>query len=72
MPYGILTPSVCTVNENSTKNCTKSINFADPEINDVLESIRILLNYIKKYRELQLRARTGDGASVYGFAPREK
>jgi len=39
---------MCGVNENSTKNCAASKNFEELEINDVLENIRLLLNYIKK------------------------
>lgn len=49
----------CEVNEIATKNCTPSNNFEELEISDVLENIRLLLNYIKKRRELQSRARTG-------------
>lgn len=59
LPADSISNFMCGVNEISTKNCTKSINFEELEINDVLESIRILLNYIKKQRELQSRARMG-------------
>ena len=62
MPYGILTPSMCKVNEISTNKCTPNSSFDDLDINDVLENIRILLNYIKKQRELQSRARMGGWA----------
>ena len=59
LPADSISNFMCGVNEISTKNCTESINFDDLEINDVLENIRILLNYIRKQRELQLRVRTG-------------
>ena len=39
------------VNEISTKNCTTSKNFENFEVNDVLENIRLLLNYIKKQKK---------------------
>ncbi len=38
------------VNEIAIIDCTKSIKTEDLEINDVLESIEILLKYIKKRR----------------------
>ena len=59
LPADSISNFMCGVNEISTKKCTPSSNFEDLDINDVLENIRILLNYIKKQRELQLRARTG-------------
>ena len=37
----------CKVNEITTKNCTTSKNFDDLEISDVLENIKLLLDYIK-------------------------
>ena len=36
------------VNIITAQNCIISNNFADIDINDVLENIKILLNYIKK------------------------
>ena len=43
LPADSISNFMCGVNEISTENCTKSINFDDLEINDVLENIRILL-----------------------------
>jgi len=62
LPADSISNFMCEVNENSTKNCTPSKNFDKLEVNDVLENIRLLLNYIKKRRELQLRARMGGWA----------
>ena len=67
LPTDSISNFMCGVNEISTKNCTKSINFDDLDINDVLENIRILLNYIKKQRELQLRVRRGGWTSTHEF-----
>ena len=75
LPADSISNFMCGVNEISTENCTKSINFDDLDINDVLENIRILLNYIKKQRGLQSRARTGGWgkhAWVWGLSPRQK
>ena len=41
----------CEVNEIAVKNCATSRNFDDVEIKDVLENIRVLLNYIKKQKK---------------------
>ncbi len=46
MPLGILYPFPECVNRNNAKNCVTNKNF-DIDINDVLESIRLLLQYIK-------------------------
>jgi len=52
MPYnGIVFTSMCKVNEIATKNCMPSKNFDDLEISDVLENIKLLLNYIKKQKK---------------------
>lgn len=51
MPSGILPNSRCEVNEIAAKNCTPSRNFDDLEISDVLENIKLLLNYIKKQKK---------------------
>ena len=71
MPDGILSLSMCNVNEITTKKCTKSKNFEDLEISDVLENIKLLLNYIKKKKlkgaslmRRGARARVG-GVSTY-------
>ena len=51
----------CEVNEIAAKNCTTSRNFDDLEINDVLENIKVLLNYIKKQKKKK--------GSFAGFRP---
>lgn len=50
MPLGILPSSMCSVKEISTKNSVTSNNLENLDVNDVLEIIKILLNYIKKRR----------------------
>ena len=47
----------CKVNEITTKNCTTSKNFDDLEISDVLENIKLLLDYIKNRKQRDLRQR---------------
>ena len=49
---------MCEVNEIAVKNCTVSKNFEDLEISDVLENIKVLLNYIKKQKIRELRCPT--------------
>jgi len=51
LPADSISNFMCEVNEISTKNCTASKNFEELEINDVLENIRLLLNYIKKQKK---------------------
>lgn len=48
MPKGILTPSMCSVKEITTKNSPTSNNFENLEIKDVLENIKVLIKYIRK------------------------
>ena len=55
LPYGSLVFSMCKVNEVATKNCTTMKNLDDLEISDVLESIKLLLNYIRKRKRRELR-----------------
>ncbi len=51
MPFnGILASSSVVVNENATKISAQSSNFDDLDINDVLEIILDLLNYIRKQK----------------------
>lgn len=52
----------CDVKEIATKSSTISMNFEELEINDVLENIRLLLNYIKK--------RNRKGASLISYFQR--
>ena len=61
LPYGSLVFPKCKVNEIATRNCTASKVFENLDISDVLEIIKLLLDYIKKrkQRELRSRARTG-------------
>jgi len=59
---------MCEVKEIATKNCTASKNFEQLEINDVLENIRLLLNYIKKRKERELQLRTHPGRGARQFA----
>ena len=49
--YGIVSTFMCEVNEIAVKNCMPSKNFDDLEISDVLENIKLLLNYIKKQKK---------------------
>ena len=48
---GSVSDQSCEVNEIAAKNCTTSRNFDDLEISDVLENIKVLLNYIKKQKK---------------------
>jgi len=70
LPAGSISNFMCEVKEIATKNCTTSKNFEELEISDVLENIRLLLNYIKKrnrkgaslinsFQRRDFRARTG-------------
>ncbi|MDO8481582.1 MAG: hypothetical protein Q7S75_00690 [bacterium] len=61
LPYGSLAVSMCKVNEIATKNCTTSNVFEDLDISDVLESIKLLLDYIKKRKQRELRSRARMG-----------
>jgi|GEM_PF-2589864 len=53
----------CDVKEIATKSSRISINFEELEINDVLENIRLLLNYIKR--------RNKKGASLISYFQRK-
>jgi hypothetical protein len=55
LPHGSLAFSMCNVNEITPKICPKSNNFDNLEINDLLENIKILLDYIKKATRVQLK-----------------
>ena len=48
MPIGILPSSNCSVKEISMKNSLTSKDLENLDINDVLEIIKLLLNYIRK------------------------
>jgi len=53
MPAGILISSMCDVKKIAIKNSTINKTFADLETSDILENIRILLNYIKKHKKCE-------------------
>ena len=62
LPFGSVSNQSCEVKKIPLQNCTKSKNFDDLEINDVLENIKILLNYIKKQKKKK-------GASLVSDTP---
>ena len=51
MPTGILVKQVDNVNNTTTPICVVNKNLEPPDINDVLETIKLLLNYIKNKRK---------------------
>ena len=56
MPKGIVSAFMYSVKEMSTKNSIASKNFENLEINDVLEIIEVLLNYIRKKKSRKPRS----------------
>jgi len=44
---------MCDVKKIAIKNSTINKTFADLETSDILENIRILLNYIKKHKKCE-------------------
>jgi hypothetical protein len=65
MPYGILTSSMCTVNDRATKNSVTNRNFVDLDLNDILENIKILLNYINDRKNKEVKKSEGDNSVHY-------
>jgi len=61
MPVGILVKQVNNVNNTTTPICVVNRNFEIPETNDVLENIKLLLNYIKNRRKRELNFVRADG-----------
>jgi len=52
---------VNNVNNTTTPICVVNRNFEIPETNDVLENIKLLLNYIKNRRKRELNFVRADG-----------
>lgn len=48
MPSGIVPLSVDNINIANAKNCVTNINFEKPSVDDLLENIKLLTNYITK------------------------
>jgi len=68
MPKGILPSSMCSVKEISIKNSTTSKDFENLDINNVLEIIEVLLNYIRKKKNREPPASADGFVRALGVA----